>query len=146
MAQIILAAFLLWLFISFPQILLTTVVILVVLYVLSNNTIDLSGIFKPIEEKEEKEENSGYTVTEEDRKRYGEFINDAGAVDWEGYHRAQVEKEMKPGYQDDPEWQEQSRKIKEDMRKARMESEREEMEDLIGELNETERNFWRKVK
>ena len=139
MSKIILAAIGFWIIVTYPQVLVGAAVTIGILLYLGRDNVTFGGLIKSAGEKEEDKED---TVSPEDRKIYGKFIDEDGIIDWEGYHRAQVEEQMIPGYKDDPEWQKKSESIKKFMREKRVEAEREEQE----EMNENEQTFWRKVR
>jgi hypothetical protein len=124
----------LWLLIAFPQVILIVAVIFILLHVL------------PKYGKKESAEEEIDDIDPLTRKLYGEFIGKDGAVDWEEYHKANNEKAMKPGFKEDPEWQRITAELNEHRRKARMESDKEDIENINTDLNEEGQSFWQRVR
>jgi len=121
----------LWLLFEYPQIVLFAVIALIVIHYTSTK-------------QEKSAEKKEILVDPTDKKIYGDFIDDNGVVDWEGYNRAKIRAEMKEDFEKDPEWQRKSAEIREVMRQNKIIAEQELQEDINKELNEAGRDFWAK--
>lgn len=129
---------LLWLSFKFPAMLIGAAITIGILYYCDKLPDMLKDIMKKEEKSEEKPKDRRPGVMED-------YVGDDGVIDWEAFYDDNAESMTRPGFRDDPEWQEGAKRLRKYMAKKRAEAEVEEKEELEREEQEKEVNFWRKV-
>jgi len=137
MIHIITAIVGMWVLITYPQVAVTAASLIVILYYLPR----LQGF------KSAGNENSQVKPSKVNPKLkeiYGDFVDDDGIIDWDGYNQAKVDAMMKADFEKDPEYQEKLEKVRKHMEENRIKARVEEVEDKNREIRDKEQEFWAK--
>ena len=137
MIHIITAIVGMWVLITYPQVAVTAASLIVILYYLPR----LQGF------KSAGNENSQVKPSKVNPKLkeiYGDFVDDDGIIDWDGYNQAKVDAMMKADFEKDPEYQEKLEKVRKHMEENRIKARVEEVEDKNKEIRDKEQEFWAK--
>ena len=137
MIHIITAIVGMWVLITYPQVAVTAASLIVILYYLPR----LQGF------KSAGNENSQVKPSKVNPKLkeiYGDFVDDDGIIDWDGYNQAKVDAMMKADFEKDPEYQEKLEKVRKHMEENRIKAREEAVEDKNKEIRDKEQEFWAK--
>ena len=143
MANIIILVFILWLLFAYPQMLFGAVITIGVLCYSDKIAKYFRNLTNEVEEEEESEVKQS-KVDPRLKAIYGDFVDDDGIIDWDGYNQAKVDAMMKADFEKDPEYQEKFEKVRKHMEENRIKARVEEVEDKNREIRDKEQEFWAK--